>query len=72
MKSFGYIIFASVYNLCCIFCRVASGKIVLWNGHNHGLNGNLQEIYEALQHKEGYTIKLLVKRDLFRDPENGK
>ncbi len=52
MKTIGYIIFAIVYNLCCIFCRVASGKIVLWNGHNHGLNGNLQEIYEALQHKE--------------------
>lgn len=72
MKTIGYLLFAGVYNICCIICRIHPGKIVLWNGHNHGLNGNLQEIRDALEQKTGYTIKILVKRDLFREPESGK
>ena len=72
MKTIGYLLFAGIYNICCIFCRISHGKVVLWNGHNHGLNGNLQEIYDALQQKSGYKVKILVKRDLFREPESGK
>lgn len=72
MKKIGYLLFAGIYNICRIFCRIHPGKIILWNGHNHGLNGNLREIYDALQHKNGYTIKILVKRDLFREPGSGK
>ncbi len=72
MKVIGYLFFACIYNICSLFCNVEQGKIVLWNGHNHGLNGNLGEISEALRHRAGYTIKVLVKRDLFREPDSGK
>lgn len=71
MKTIGYVIFAWIYDLCCFFCRVHPGKIVLWNGHNHGVNGNLEEIRKAYQDKEGYVIRILVKRDLFRNPDTG-
>ncbi len=73
MKKAGYLLFAWVYNLFCLACRVRERKIVLWNGHDRGLSGNLREIYRAMKEKErGYHFVVLAKRDLFGDPESGR
>lgn len=72
MKKAGYLLFAWMYNLYCLFSRVKDKKIVLWNGHDYGLNGNLQEMYYALQRTgKNYQIVTLAKRDLFRRQETG-
>lgn len=66
MKEAGYLIFAFFFALGRIF-PVKKGKIVLFNGHNHGLNGNLEEIKKAMEQKEQQkmTFLLYAKRDLF-------
>lgn len=70
MKEVGYLIFAFFFAVGRIF-PVKRGKIVLFNGHNHGLNGNLEEIKKAMEQQEGsekrYTFLLYAKRDLFHD-----
>lgn len=47
-------------------------KIVLWNGHNRGLNGNLLEIYRAMKKRSEYRFIILSKQDLFTCPETGR
>ncbi len=66
MKEVGYRIFAGIYNFFCLFCPVRQKKIVLFNGHNHGLNGNLQKVYEEMQKRDvKYNFFIVSKRDLF-------
>lgn len=73
MKKIGYLLFAWIYNLFCLFTRVRDKKIVLWNGHNYGLNGNLREICRALQRSgEGYQILAFAKRDFFCRRDTGE
>ena len=73
MKKIGYWILAGVYNLCSIFCPVKQNKIVLFNGHNHGLNGNLLEVYEEMKKRnQKYQFVIMAKRDLFTGSEKGK
>lgn len=73
MKKIGYLILAWIYNLCCLVCPVKKQKIVLWNGHNHGLNGNLLEIYQKMKEKvPEYRFVILAKRDLFSGAESGR
>lgn len=72
MKKIGYRILAGVYNLCSIFCQVRPQKIVLFNGHNHGLNGNLLEIHEEMKKRdERYRFVIISKRDLFAGSDKG-
>lgn len=72
MKKIGYIFFAWVYNLCCLICPVRKQKAVLWNGHNHGLNGNLLEIYRYMRERSpDCRFVILAKKDLFFRPEGG-
>lgn len=47
-------------------------KIVLWNGHNRGLNGNLLEIYQALKKQAAYQFIILSKKELFTRPDTGR
>jgi len=71
MKTIGYLIFAWVYNICSIFCEPDPHRIILWNGHNHGINGNLKEIQNAYSEKAGDVCEAFAKRDLFRNPDSG-
>ena len=71
MKTIGYLIFAWVYNICSIFCEPDPHRIILWNGHNHGINGNLKEIQNAYSGKAGDVCEAFAKRDLFRNPDSG-
>lgn len=66
MKRIGYRFFAWVYHLCCCFCRIRP-KIVFFNGHDHGLHGNLQVMYEYMQeHCKEYRLLKCSKRDWFQ------
>lgn len=72
MKKIGYLFLAWVYNLCCLFCPLNEKKIVLWNGHNHGLNGNFLELYRKMKEvSQDYRFVILSKRDLFWQAEGG-
>lgn len=72
MKKIGYIFFAWIYNLCCLLCPVKRRKIVFWNGHNHGLNGNFLELYQKMKEMTPeYTYVILAKRDLFVQEGSG-
>lgn len=65
MKKTGYLIFAWIYNICSLLCPAKKKKIVLFNGHNHGLNGNLLEIYQVMQKQDAeYQFVIMAKRDL--------
>lgn len=65
MKKIGYLFFALLFNLSRIF-PVQRRKIVLWNGHNTGLNGNLLEIKKAVEEKEPCTrFYFFAKREMF-------
>ena len=73
MKKIGYWILAGIYNLSCMFCSVKQKKIVLLNGHNHGLNGNLLEVYEEMKKRSSeYNFIMIAKRDLFKAEGKGK
>ncbi len=73
MKKVGYCILAGVYNICSILCPVNQKKIVLFNGHNHGLNGNLLEVYEEMKKRNPqYQFVIMAKRDLFTGNGKGK
>ena len=49
MKQLGYYVFAGIYNLHRKFAKMHN-KVVLFNGHNHGLNGNLELVSEAVSY----------------------
>ena len=70
MKQLGYYVFAGIYNLHRKFAKVHN-KVVLFNGHNHGLNGNLELVSEEITKRdrdlasrisfirtEGYVLRL--------------
>ena len=66
MKKLGYLLFAVIFNICRLF-PVKRGKNILFNGHNHGLNGNLLQIRRGLMKAEpSMKIKWYAKRDIFR------
>lgn len=65
MKKIGYIFLALIYNICSVLFPVKEKKIVLFNGHNHGLNGNLSEIYEKMKKRDAdYQFVIVAKRDI--------
>ncbi len=65
MKELGYWLFALIFNSCRIF-PVRGNKVVLFNGHNRGLNGNLLEIKQKIiQRAPETTFVFMAKRDLF-------
>lgn len=65
MKKLGYWLFAYIFNICRIF-PVKRQKVVLFNGHNHGLNGNLLEIRKEIIRREPETkFVFRSKRDMF-------
>lgn len=65
MKSIGYRFLALIYNICTILFSIKN-KIVLLNGHNQGLNGNLYEIDQEYRVRdEKCKIIFCSKRDLF-------
>ena len=65
MKKIGYIFFAVIFNICRIL-PVQKWKIALFNGHNHGLNGNLLEMQQALAKKNGrFHFVFYAKKDMF-------
>lgn len=69
MKKVGYRFFAWIYHLCCCFCRIRP-RIVFFNGHDHGLHGNLQIMYEYMrEHCEDYQLFRCSKRDWFQGPD---
>ena len=71
MKKLGYLLFALFFGIGRIF-PVKQTKVVLFNGHNHGLNGNLLEIKRAMERqkeREGqagsrFSFIFCSKRDL--------
>lgn len=66
MKKLGYLFFAWLYRLCCCFCKTRP-KILFFNGHDHGLHGNLRVMYDYLQKNYGeYQLVACSKRDLFQ------
>lgn len=72
MKKLGYIWFALIFNICRIL-PVQKKKIILFNGHNHGLNGNLKEIKEEMEKDSTeYRFVLLAKNDIFGSSILGK
>lgn len=72
MKKIGYIFFAVIFNLCRIL-PIQKWKIVLFNGHNHGLNGNLLEIQQALERKQDkFHFFFFAKKDMFSGGAAGK
>lgn len=72
MKKLGYIFFALIFNICRIF-PIQKKKIVLFNGHNRGLNGNLLEMQKAFEKKEeNYKFIFYAKRDMFLGGIPGK
>lgn len=65
MKGFGYLVFALFFNLSRIL-PVQSRKILLFNGHNHGFNGNLYEIkLEFEKHQPDLKFVYVEKAILF-------
>ena len=72
MKKIGYIFFAMIFNICRIF-PIQKRKIVLFNGHNKGLNGNLLEIKKAIEKKEvNARFLFYAKREMFSGGIFGK
>lgn len=71
MKGIGYRFLASIYNLCRVFCAVQRNKIVFWNGHSSGLNGNFSEIYRRMEADPSYRFVILSKRELFHGGGSG-
>lgn len=72
MKKLGYILFGFIFHISRIF-PVQKRKVVLFNGHNHGLNGNLLEIKRALEREKSfYRVLFYAKRDLFEHGFCGK
>lgn len=72
MKTVGYLFFAFIFNISRIF-PIQKRKIVLFNGHNKGLNGNLLEIKKAIEKKEPNTKFLFyAKREMFAGRILGK
>lgn len=72
MKGIGYCLFAVIFNICRVFpCR--EKKVLLFNGHNQGLNGNLLEIKRALMRSDRkYSFVYMAKRDLVQTGIFGK
>lgn len=65
MKKLGYLFFAIIFMISRLV-PVKRKRVVLFNGHNHGLTGNLLEIKKALERSgKGYDIKVCIKRDIF-------
>lgn len=65
MKRLGYFLFAWIYNLCAICCKVQR-KMLFFNGHAYALNGNLLVMYERLQQiAPDYHYVVCSKRQLF-------
>ena len=63
MKKIGYFFFALIFNISRLF-SVKEKKVVLFNGHNHGLNGNLKEIKDGIERRsDAYSFVLLAKHD---------
>lgn len=72
MKKIGYLLFAVIFNICKLF-PVKIGKNILFNGHNHGLNGNLLQIKKGLMKAEASVeIKWYAKKDMFSGGGLGK
>lgn len=65
MKKLGYLFFAFFFQIGRIF-PIKRTKIVLFNGHNHGLNGNLLEIKRAI---EGRSKKRNIQQGLEKRAE---
>lgn len=65
MKKLGYLIFAWIYNLCTVCCKVQK-KVLFFNGHAYALQGNLLVMYEQLQQTASeYRYIICSKRQLF-------
>lgn len=65
MKKLGYLLFAWIYNLCTVFCKVQK-KVLFFNGHAYALQGNLLVMYEQLQQSASdYRYITCSKRQLF-------
>lgn len=73
MKKLGYLLFAFFFLIGRIF-PVKQKKVVLFNGHNYGLNGNLLEIKRAMEQQQSqqkvpkgsrFTFLFFSKHDLF-------
>ncbi|MCH5268171.1 MAG: CDP-glycerol glycerophosphotransferase family protein [Lachnospiraceae bacterium] len=66
MKQWGYRLFASVYNVSRRLCK-RKDKVVLFNGHNRGLNGNLQLVAEEIKRRDDRCeIVSYSKQDLLQ------
>ena len=72
MKKLGYLLFAFFFRVGRLF-PVKRKKVVLFNGHNSGLNGNLLEIMQAMKrqqeerkvkHRDRFSFVFYAKRDL--------
>lgn len=72
MKKLGYLLFAFFFRVGRLF-PVKRKKVVLFNGHNSGLNGNLLEIMRAMKrqqeerkvkHRDRFSFVFYAKRDL--------
>lgn len=71
MKRLGYFLFAWVYNLYAICCKVQK-KMLFFNGHAYALNGNLLVMYERMQQTApDYHYVTCSKRQLFLNPDGG-
>lgn len=66
MKLLGYRLFACMYN-CSRRLGKKKNQIVLFNGHNRGLNGNLQLVAEEMK-RRSQTCKIIAysKQDLLQ------
>lgn len=65
MKKLGYLLFAWIYNLCTICCKVQK-KVLFFNGHAYALQGNLLVMYEQMQQNASeYRYITCSKRQLF-------
>ncbi|MDD7402632.1 MAG: CDP-glycerol glycerophosphotransferase family protein [Butyribacter sp.] len=65
MKEIGYYLFAFIFNICRIF-PVSDKKIILYNGHNRGLHGNLLEMQKIFRQEEPKAhFCLFIKQDMF-------
>lgn len=71
MKTIGYRFLAAVYNLCRIICSIRKDKVVFWNGHSSGLNGNFLELYRRMKENPDYRFVILSKQELFRGDGSG-
>lgn len=65
MKTLGYFVFALFFNICRIF-PIHKKKVVLFNGHNRGLNGNLLSIREEIKKRNPETKFIFrAKQEMF-------